>query len=279
MTEFNSEIGPWRPLPNTGPDAQIFAIGDVHGQAKTLAAVLDAIGAVPRRAAQRRLIFLGDLIDRGPESLTAIGHVATAKARARVDDVIILPGNHELMLLDALDDPMMFMGDWLDNGGDALILEALPNFNVTRLADFADIARAAIPGWFLEQMRTGPTWHLEGALLFVHAGLDPNAEPEEFLARGRLGVYGSEHWAWIRGPFLDWSGGWGPQAQWQVIHGHTPAVRVLTKLEQFALAADHLVTHGRLCLDAGSAFDLPQIAWAEFCQGRFRLGMIRHEMG
>lgn len=275
MTRLTCQIGAWNALPAAPSEVQIFAIGDVHGQADALAVTLEEIAAIPRRASHRRLIFLGDLIDRGPESLRAIEFAGSAGAQACVDEVIILPGNHELMLLDALDDPMMFMGDWLDNGGDAVILEALPNSNVTRLAEFAEIARAAIPEWFLDEMRTGPTWHRAGALLFVHAGLTPHTDPLEFLSQERLGVYGSDHWAWIRGPFLDWTGGWGPKRDWKVIHGHTPAIREVSDLKKFIAKADRVTSHGRLCLDAGSATDLPQIAWAEFHQGRYRLGLTR----
>lgn len=275
MNAFTNQMRTWRPLFAESCKTQIFAIGDVHGQADALAATLDVIGQTPRRASHRCLIFLGDLIDRGPASLEVINLAGTAKSRADVDEVIILPGNHELMLLDALDDPMMFMGDWLDNGGDAVIIEALPTAKVTRLAEFAEIARGVIPEWFLDQMRTGPTSYRAGALLFVHAGLNPHAEPLEFLSQERLGVHGSDHWAWIRAPFLEWTGGWGPEKDWKIIHGHTPAIQSLADLEKFATQADYLTSHGRLCLDAGSALDLPQIAWAEFFQGRYQIWLTR----
>jgi serine/threonine protein phosphatase 1 len=274
---FESQMGAWRPLPAASSDVQIFAIGDVHGQADALDTTLGGIATLPRRASHRCLIFLGDLIDRGPASLRAIDLAGSAKARALVDEVIILPGNHELMLLDALDDPMMFMSDWLDNGGDAVIFEALPNSTVTRLAEFAEIARGAIPEWFLDHMRIGPTWYHAGALLFVHAGLNPHAEPMEFLSQARSGVYGSDHWAWIREPFLDWTEGWGPERNWKIIHGHTPAIQAVADLQAFAPKADRLTSHGRLCLDAGGAFELPQIAWAEFHEGYYRLGLTHHE--
>jgi serine/threonine protein phosphatase 1 len=278
MEKFVCQIGAWKALPDISSSTQIFAVGDVHGQAQALAATLDAIGEVPRCASHRCLIFLGDLIDRGPDSLAVIDLVETAKARSCVDDVIILPGNHELMLLDALDDPMMFMGDWLDNGGDAVIQEALPNSNVIKLAAFAEIALSAIPPWFLDRMRSGPTWHQEGSLLFVHAGLNPHTETMKFLTQERTGVYGTDHWAWIREPFLDWTGGWGPERRWRVVHGHTPAIQVLTNQDLFAQKADQLLTHGRLCLDAGAALDIPQIAWAEFHEKNYRLNLIRTQL-
>ena len=106
-------MGPWKILPAHAADAQVFAIGDVHGQADTLAATLDAIASVPRSHLVRRLIFLGDLIDRGPQSLAAISLYKSAGDLAMVDDVILLPGNHELMLLDGISEPDHFICDWL----------------------------------------------------------------------------------------------------------------------------------------------------------------------
>jgi serine/threonine protein phosphatase 1 len=114
-------MSPWKTLPAHAADAQVFAIGDVHGQADTLAATLDAIASAPRSHLVRRLIFLGDLIDRGPQSLAAISLYKSAGDLAMVDDVILLPGNHELMLLDGISEPDHFICDWLDNGGDMLL--------------------------------------------------------------------------------------------------------------------------------------------------------------
>jgi hypothetical protein len=64
---------------------------------------------------------------------------------------------------------------------------------------------------------------MEGNILFVHAGLDPTAEPSEFLNQSRFGAVNECHWAWIREPFLEWTGGWGDCKKWivvpLVIHG------------------------------------------------------------
>ncbi|HYA72704.1 MAG TPA: metallophosphoesterase, partial [Roseiarcus sp.] len=60
-------------LPRSGaPDVEIFAIGDIHGRADLLAALLEEAAREPRRAPRRAIVFLGDLIDRGPDSLGAI---------------------------------------------------------------------------------------------------------------------------------------------------------------------------------------------------------------
>lgn len=123
----------WRPLPCRGPEAQLFVIGDVHGQAGALGAALDEIGRIPGTGLPRRLVFLGDLIDRGPDSLGAVRLAMGAADRAKVDAVTLLPGNHELMLIDGLLAPQEFMGDWLDNGGDAVIREADPGCTARKL--------------------------------------------------------------------------------------------------------------------------------------------------
>lgn len=274
LTTHQVQIGRWKPLPEGGSDAQVFAIGDIHGQADALESVLAAIAAIPRRAKVRRLIFLGDLIDRGPHSLRAIALATDASCSARVDDVILLPGNHELMLLDGLDLPEHYLADWLDNGGEDLILEAEPGCTAKKLKDLADAARRAIDLKFLVAMRNGPTWHRENNLVFVHAGLNPNADAHEFLNRPRLFSLSSDHWAWIREPFLDWTSGWGPDQSWLIIHGHTPAICQPVDLQTFEREADNLATHRRLCLDAGAAVGLPQLAFLEIVGGKYRVGLV-----
>lgn len=273
MIDFETTPVAWRAMQKSVNSSQLFVIGDVHGQADALRATLSFIAGIPRAAAVRRLVFLGDIIDRGPASLEAIRLAEDAKSLALVDDVVILPGNHELMLLDAIADPMMFMGDWLDNGGEELIFEAMPNCTARLLADFADIARHAVPASFLNQMQNGPTSLRIGDLLLVHAGLNPERDASDFLSEPRSAAVGSDHWAWIREPFLQWQGGWGPKRTWIVVHGHTPAVSKLVTAENFAAAGDKLVVHSRICLDAGSAKGIPQLAWAEFQDGRYRLGV------
>lgn len=264
--------GPWRPLPCRGPEAQLFVIGDVHGQAGALGVALAAIARVPATGLPRRLVFLGDLIDRGPDSLGAVHQAMTAAHRARVDEVILLPGNHELMLVDAILDPPEFMGDWLDNGGDAVILEADPGCRAGKLVDLAEIARTAFDPAFLTAMTSGPTFERAGELLLVHAGLAPGVDAEAFLSQGRFGTSG-KHWAWIREPFLDWNAGWGPDGSWVVVHGHTPAVTRRARRDGFRRAADRVMTHRRLCLDAGATYGHPQVGWAEFGPNRYRIGL------
>lgn len=273
MPTVQTAFGPWSPLGACGPaDVQVFAIGDVHGQAEVLEGVLEAIRHVPRTTDVRRLIFLGDLIDRGPASLRAIELASNAGELAGVEDVVILPGNHELMLLDGINEPQMYIGDWLDNGGDLVIEEAQPGCTARKLVELAEIARNAVGDAFLDQMRTGPTWHAESGLLFVHAGIDPHQDLTTFLSQPRLLALDNNHWAWIRDPFLQWDNGWGGHI---IVHGHTPAAEAHCSFDEFAREADRVGSRQRLCLDAGAA-EVPQVGWAEFCADAYRLCMTAH---
>ena len=274
MTDETPQLSAWRPLPCRGPDAQLFVIGDVHGQASALGATLDAIARVPGAGLPRHLVFLGDLIDRGPDSLGAVRLAMGASERARVDEVILLPGNHELMLIGGLLDPQDCISDWLDNGGDAVIQEADAACIARNLADLAEIARSAFDPAFLTAMTAGPTFHRAGEIIVVHAGLAPGVDADAFLARNQFGFSG-EHWAWIRDAFLDWEFGWGPDRSWVVVHGHTPAVTRYARPDGFARAADRVRTHRRLCLDAGAAYGLSQVGWAEFRLERYRIGLAQ----
>lgn len=74
---------------------RIIAIGDIHGCAKALKTLVDAI----QPTEQDTLVFLGDYIDRGPESRGVIEQVM---ALGNHCTVVPLLGNHEEMLLGAL---------------------------------------------------------------------------------------------------------------------------------------------------------------------------------
>jgi hypothetical protein len=60
-----------------------------------------------------------------------------------------------------------------------------------------------------------------------------------------------------------------------VVHGHTPATMQVSDLKVLERAGDRVATHCRLCLDAGSTFDLAQVAWAEFAASKYRFCMTR----
>jgi serine/threonine protein phosphatase 1 len=75
-------------------DEEIFAVGDIHGRSDLLGALIDAAAREPRRLKKRAIVFLGDLVDRGPDSLGAIDLAIGAAARIGANEDIALMGNH-----------------------------------------------------------------------------------------------------------------------------------------------------------------------------------------
>lgn len=267
-------ITDWRALPGFAmpADREVFAIGDIHGQAEALDRLLDAILAMPRLPGiAREIVFLGDLIDRGPESMRSIALAMNAARHANADAVTLLPGNHELMLLDGLDEPDLMLQPWIDCGGKAVLAEIDPalvpehRYQLEE-GDWANrIHRAlmsALPIGLLPLMRRAPSHRRIGDLLFVHAGLHPSHEREPqareaeiaaFLAKPGLRATSWAHWAWIRRPFLDWTGGWNGHL---VVHGHTPAnqdaLDLLQETDLVLPEIDLSASHARICLDVGA---------------------------
>jgi serine/threonine protein phosphatase 1 len=93
--------------------ARTIAIGDVHGCSKALRAIANAI----QPTADDTLVFLGDFIDRGPDSRSVLDFVLELENRCQV---VPLLGNHELMLLEAAENPLA-IEPWLSCGGAATV--------------------------------------------------------------------------------------------------------------------------------------------------------------
>ena len=100
------------------PEGQLlYAVGDIHGRRDLMRDLLEMIeedAHARSRTERRTLVFLGDYIDRGPDSS---GVVAELLARPLQGfDTHFLKGNHEAILLDFLADPLR-LEHWLMNGG------------------------------------------------------------------------------------------------------------------------------------------------------------------
>jgi serine/threonine protein phosphatase 1 len=103
-----------RPLP--GVDT--YVVGDVHGRADLLERVLEAIDADigQIRARNPQLVFVGDYIDRGPDSAAVLRRMLELSTELP-NNVTCLLGNHERMMLDFLVDPVSRGPRWLRSGG------------------------------------------------------------------------------------------------------------------------------------------------------------------
>ena len=145
-----------------------YVIGDIHGRPKLLDQL---INNVPWDLERDKIVFLGDLVDRGPDAPGVIERVMEL-ARAN-PNVVVLRGNHEQMMLDCLD-----YGDlqWLipENGGLAT-LEGY-GFDLSKLQDVSDIR---IPEEHIEFIRGLPFYHEDEQAIYVHAGLVPGEHPSE----------------------------------------------------------------------------------------------------
>lgn len=186
--------GPVMPSPPPTRAVTCIAIGDVHGQLFKLMSLLEEC-RIEYADANPHFIFLGDLIDRGPDSASVIEIVRSMQLE-RPDKVTVLTGNHEDMLLEALHSEQA-LDDWLDNGGQ----QTLDSFGVKSPSDLP----ADLLGW----LAALPTHYDDGLRFFVHAGVRPGIPLDRQERRDLL---------WIREPFLTSEIDHGRL----VIHGHTP---------------------------------------------------------
>jgi len=158
---------------------RLIAVGDIHGMDRQLVSLLEQINLV----ASDRLIFLGDYIDRGPDSNKVIERLINlAEERP---ETIFLRGNHEQMLLDALVEEGCRTGPTLKelspryarDAGDETLLYLI-NGGYALLESYRiDTLRRGLPEAhlaFLESTRL--YWEFE-PFLFVHAGADPGLPP------------------------------------------------------------------------------------------------------
>lgn len=175
-------------------DELTYAIGDIHGCARQLDQLLVAIQH-HRAGRLVRLVFLGDYIDRGPESARVVRRLRrlTDVGKQRVT---CLAGNHEDMMLQARRDRHTLRA-WLSNGG----VTTLASYGATNLAD--------LPEDDVRWLASLPTLHEDRAHYFVHAGLRPGVTIRDSDPQDRL---------WIREAFLRSRHDFGKH----VVHGHTP---------------------------------------------------------
>lgn len=269
MSALPVEISEWKPAPFDLKGETVFAIGDVHGCAAELKALLATIARLAGEAdGRRRLIYLGDMINRGPDSIGVLEQWAGSEEAHGVDHVDRLMGNHEIMMmLTVVGGPHAHKAEtmWLSKrmGGHILLDEMAKRAGHPATHADQQLLKEALGEAVVHRLQ-GMRSHVRlGNTVFVHGGLDPHAEEDEFLARPWL-IFTEARWAWINHGFLDWKQGFGGTL---VVHGHTPP----DKHKAISGMDDtHLFEGDRLCLDGGSA-RTGIVAAAEIRQGRYRI--------
>lgn len=253
----------WTPAPFDLGGETVFAVGDVHGCLREFDALLASIrSAAAEAGGQRRLIFLGDMIDRGPDTLGVLKRWAEPERARGVDRIDRVFGNHEQLLLLAITGgPHAAKTEamWRSQrmGGESVMAE----LGETTIA--VDVLERAIGADAVDKLKAMRP-HVEiGNTLFVHGGLDPKADPKEYLSPPWTSFMDANY-AWIQEGFLDWRGGYGGRL---VVHGHTPPAKHKAISGQ---EDPHRFMYDRLGLDGGTTVT-GLVVGAEIRNGSYRV--------
>ncbi len=201
------------------PGRRVYAVGDVHGCDRQLAAMHKAIAddLAARPIAKPLLLHIGDYLDRGPASAAVLARLAGSPPAPGIETVN-LRGNHEAMALAVLGG-----GDaesaslWLLNGAAA----TLASWDIDSGSAPSSWARG-VPPKQLRFLKSLALSHREGGYFFVHAGVRPGVplvtqDPADLL--------------WIREPFLSSADDFGAV----VVHGHTPGPKPVIRANRIGI--------------------------------------------
>ena len=180
---------------------KIFAIGDIHGCYDRLLVLMKKI---PIDYTQDTLVFMGDYIDRGSQSVEVVDYLI--KLKKHISGIIFLKGNHEDMLDKFISGADRFT--YLLNGGqqtlDSYLTKPVPSESFPIPLDHLD---------FFKSLRL---FYETEEFIFVHAGLRPRVPLES---------QNTEDLLWIRDKFISTKYDFGKR----VIFGHTPLKKPLVE--------------------------------------------------
>jgi serine/threonine protein phosphatase 1 len=220
------------------PQRRVYAIGDIHGRLDLLRRLHEQIARDIAAASPQRpvVVYLGDYIDRGPDSRGVIDLLREPSLPA---EPVHLLGNHEAMLLEFLDQPESGL-KWLYNGGAATLLSygvelASEAYRGEQLTALQAKLRRALPGPHAAFLQGLARWHREGDYLFVHAGIRPGVP---------LAAQDDDDLIWIREDFLASGADHGAV----VVHGHTIESKVQVKRNRIGIDTGAYATGTLTCL-------------------------------
>jgi serine/threonine protein phosphatase 1 len=204
---------PQGPSPTVPSGSRLYAVGDIHGRLDLLTRLhaLIAADAETSTAQRRVLVYVGDYVDRGPDSAGVIDLLLDRPLPGF--EIVHLLGNHEETMLRFPVD-ITVGPTWLYYGGVETLLSYGVDVRSNAWRDERELCRLqaevrrCVPRRHVEFMRAMPLFHVEGDYLFVHAGIRPGVPLEQQEADDLL---------WIRGDFLRSRVDHGKI----VVHGHT----------------------------------------------------------
>lgn len=191
-------------------DERIYAIGDIHGRLdllqKLVGLIEEDLGPGPRPSA--RLIFLGDVIDRGPASAEIVALLMQLEGNPRVT---VLRGNHEAAFAHAYRGDHDALEGWFAHGGDATLASYGADLSSVDAGDLRSLYRlmqATIPERVVRWCERLPLSERVDGFLFVHAGLKPGVA---------LDAQAEDDLLWIREEFTRSTADHGMV----IVHGHS----------------------------------------------------------
>jgi serine/threonine protein phosphatase 1 len=214
------------------PGQRVYAIGDVHGCMDRLAALHEIIAddIVTRPAEQAILVHLGDYVDRGLDSAQVVDWLINGPP-VPADETINLMGNHEEMMLTAIDGTDREAASlWLANGG----ADSLLSWGISRLVPLNEWA-SHIPHQHIAFLQELAISYRAGPYLFVHAGIMPGVPLDRQTRHDML---------WIREPFLSSRADHGAV----IVHGHTPKREPIVQANRIAIDTGAVLGGALTCL-------------------------------
>lgn len=244
ISRFLKQLIPVPPYPDPPrPVSPICVVGDLHGCDVLLERMLAKLAALPD-AAKMRVIFSGDMVDRGPGSAAVLRRLQEmTETTGPFLETICLMGNHERMMLDFIDDPVGHGARWLSNGGDKTVESfGLSSDRPIRPSDadgdatvenrpliaLRDALLSAMPEGLHDWLLQRPLLWSEDRLAVAHAGAKPNV---------RLDQQSEKHLLWGHREFRHRR---REDGLW-IVHGHF-------------IVSEPVVAAGRIAVDTGAYY-------------------------
>ncbi|WP_174284552.1 metallophosphoesterase family protein [Sphingomonas bacterium] len=199
----------WRRTATQKPP-RIYAIGDIHGRLDLFEDIIERIRieVLDSEAQPTKIVILGDFVDRGPQSAQIIELLMCLRKER---SLVVLKGNHEAIMVDALAGDYAALDLWLAHGGGA----TLRSFGIEQGdidgdhgPSFLRTARMAIGNDVRRWLAQLPTWVRIGDYYLVHAGIMPGVALDQQT---------DEHRLWIGDAFTTSDADHGAV----IVHGHT----------------------------------------------------------
>lgn len=190
---------------------RVYAIGDIHGRYDLFRRLINIIeiDCASRAPVPTQIVLLGDVVDRGPDAARTVR--GCMSLTALTDRFVVLKGNHEEVMSEALSGDLYAYGHWLTFGG----RETLLSWGVDRQVvegpaniENLSIAAKSVGSEVISWLKKLPLHYRHNNYLFVHAGIRPGIALRKQHANDLL---------WIKDEFLESDVSHGIM----VVHGHT----------------------------------------------------------